>query len=185
MGRKIPKEKGKRAREGERGRRERKLRDQWSSSSSSSSKKTHPLPLLNSSPACDDPLMPEIFDCIAAPWGLQLPCEGENKHHPADFRIRCRCRVLLKGADGLPLNPQVPDRKALFLKVAELIPKHPNRSPEAVARRKAEEAAQRAAAIKAAAKAQGGGGGGAGGGGGGGSSSSQGARSSSKKKGRK
>ena len=128
--------------------------------------------------------MPEIFDCIAQPWGLRLPAAGEPASHPADFKIRCRVRVALKGADGLPINPEVPDRKTLFLKVAELIPKHPNRSPEAVARRKAEEAAARAAAAKAAAKAQGAGGGGSGGGGG---SSSQGMqqRSSSKKKGRK
>ena len=131
--------------------------------------------------------MPEIWDCIAQPWGLQLPAMGEQASHPADFKIRCRVRVALKGADGLPLNPEVPDRRALFLKVAELLPRHPNRSPEAVARRKAEEAAARAAAAKAAAKAQGGGGasGGGGGGGGGSSSASSQQRSSSKKKGRK
>ena len=136
--------------------------------------------------ACDDPLMPEIFDCIAQPWGLQLPAEGQQESHPADFKIRCRVRVALKGADGLPINPEVPDRKTLFLKVAELLPRHPNRSPEAVARRKAEEAAARAAAAREA-KAQGGGGGGGAGGGGSSSSSQQGTqqRSSSKKKGRK
>ena len=74
------------------------------------------------------------------------------------------------------------------MRVAELLPRHPNRSPEAVARRKAEEAAARAAAAKAAAKAQGGGGGGGASGGSGASSSSQQGtqqRSSSKKKGRK
>ena len=130
--------------------------------------------------------MPEIFDCVAQPWGLQLPAAMEPASHPADFKIRCRVRVALKGADGLPINPGVPDRKTLFLKVAELIPRHPNRSPEAVARRRAEEAAARAAQAKAQAKAQGGGGGGGGGaGGGGGGSSSSASRSSSKKKGRK
>ena len=141
------------------------------------------------SAACDDPLMPEIFDCIAQPWGLQLPAEGQQASHPADYKIRCRVRVVLKGADGLPLNPEVPDRRALFLKVAELLPRHPNRSPEAVARRKAEEAAARAAAARAAAKAQGGGGGGGASGAASSSSSQQQQqgtqRSSSKKKGRK
>jgi signal recognition particle subunit SRP19 len=138
--------------------------------------------------ACDDPLMPEIWDCISQPWGLQLPAEAQQASHPADYKIRCRVRVALKGADGLPFNPEVPDRKALFLKVAELLPRHPNRSPEAVARRKAEEAAAWATAATAAAMAQGGGGGGGASGGSGASSSSQQGtqqRSSSKKKGRK
>lgn len=121
-------------------------------------------------------MMPEIFECIAQPWGgIQLPVEAQKQSHPADFFHRGRVRVALKGADGLPINPEIPDRKALFLKVAELIPKLPGRSPEARARRAAEEAAARAAALKAQ------------GGGTSGSSSSQAQqqRSSSKKKGRK
>lgn len=94
--------------------------------------------------------MPEIFECIAQPWGgLQLPVEGQKESHPADFCFRGRVRVTLKGADGLPINLEVPDRKTLFLKVAELVPEHPGRSPEAMARRAAEEAAARAAAMKA------------------------------------
>ena len=110
--------------------------------------------------ACDDPLMPEIFDCIAQPWGLQLPCEAEQAP-PGGLQDQVQVRVLLRGADGLPLNPEVPDRKALFLKVAELMPRHPNRSPEAVARRKAEEAARGRRRQGGGEGARGGGGGGA------------------------
>ena len=192
MGRKIPKDKGEKKKERERSKR-RSSRDhhRWSPLSLShlEKKPSQNLPPLLRLLACDDPLMPEIFDCIAQPWGLQLPAEGQQGSHPADYVFRGRIRVALKGADGLPLNPEVPDRQALFLKVAELLARHPNRSPEAVAQRKAEEAAARAAAMKAAARAQGGGVGGdgesGGSGGGGGASSSSKQRSASKKKGRK
>lgn len=134
------------------------------------------------SPACEDPSLPEVFDCVVQ--GCRLPAQMELKSHPADFFARGRVRVALRGADGLPLNPEIPDRKALFLKVAELLPQHPERSPEAKARRAAAEAAARAAAMKSAQQHGGGGSGGSGSGSGSGGGGS-GQQRTNKKKGKK
>eukprot|EP00798_Chlamydomonas_sp_ICE-L_P027708 gene27708-7352_t len=66
-----------------------------------------------------------MYDCCKI---LNIPCIWEDKHYPRDWFIRGRLRVELKKADGTPTNPAIPDRRTLLIKIAELVPKHPNRS---------------------------------------------------------
>lgn len=81
---------------------------------------------ISSSQGVENPNVAEIHDCCNY---LKLPCLVElNKAYSRDFMQRGRVRVQLKTDDGLPVNPAVPTRKALMLKVAELIPKHQGRT---------------------------------------------------------
>ncbi|KAK9794928.1 hypothetical protein WJX73_010067 [Symbiochloris irregularis] len=75
--------------------------------------------------ACEDPTAPEIVDCVVK--GLNIPGELEPKSYCRDFFLRGRVRVSLRKPDGTLTNPNIPNRKLLFLKVAELVPKHPSR----------------------------------------------------------
>lgn len=75
--------------------------------------------------ACIDPSIAEIVDCCNK--GLNLPAEIEHKAYSRDFWIRGRARVSLYKPDGSLTNPAIPNRKVLFLRVAELVPKHPAR----------------------------------------------------------
>ena len=109
-----------------------------------------PTPPSPSPTACDDPTSPEMYDCVVR--GLGLAADLQNKTHPADFMARGRVRVALVGLDGAPLNPAIPDRRTLLLRVAELVPRHPGRSAKA----KAALAAAQAAAAGPSAAAGGG-----------------------------
>ncbi|EFN55031.1 hypothetical protein CHLNCDRAFT_134874 [Chlorella variabilis] len=87
----------------------------------------------------------EIYECIIN--GLKLEAEAEMKSYPRDWMVPGRVRVKLRGEDGSLANPDIPTRRALLLKVAELVPRHPGRvngRPKAVAAA-AEKVAQQAA----------------------------------------
>lgn len=78
------------------------------------------------SKACENPTIVEIGDCCQY---LRLPCAIEiDKAYSRDFMQRGRVRVQLKRDDGTLVNSAIPSRKTLFLKVAELVPKHHGRS---------------------------------------------------------
>ncbi|KXZ46639.1 hypothetical protein GPECTOR_42g850 [Gonium pectorale] len=49
------------------------------------------------------------------------------KHYPREWLPKGRLRVQLRGADGKPANPDIPDRRTLLIRIAELVPKHPGR----------------------------------------------------------
>lgn len=74
--------------------------------------------------ACENPNTMEMFDCCKY---LKVPAEVEDKHYPRDWFIRGRLRVQLRGADGALVNPEIPDRRTLLIKISELVPKHPSR----------------------------------------------------------
>lgn len=75
--------------------------------------------------ACEDPNVMEIYDCLKY---LKLPADIEDKQYPRDWWMsRGRLRVQLFQEDGTPTNPEVPTRRDMLLKVAELVPKHPGR----------------------------------------------------------
>ncbi|CDP04630.1 unnamed protein product [Coffea canephora] len=78
------------------------------------------------SKACENPTCVEIHDCCIH---LKLPCAIEvDKAYPRDFMQRGRVRVMLKREDGSLFNPAISSRKQLMLRVAELVPKHSNRT---------------------------------------------------------
>ena len=53
---------------------------------------------------------------------LELDYVVEPKRHPADFFSTGRVRVRLFNDDKTPANPDVPSKRALLLKLGELIP---------------------------------------------------------------
>eukprot|EP00252_Welwitschia_mirabilis_P014632 TRINITY_DN3218_c0_g1_i2.p1 TRINITY_DN3218_c0_g1~~TRINITY_DN3218_c0_g1_i2.p1 ORF type:complete len:135 (+),score=16.31 TRINITY_DN3218_c0_g1_i2:110-514(+) len=75
--------------------------------------------------ACENPTCVEIADsCIY----LKIPCVIEaDKAYPRDFMQRGRVRAQLKREDGSLVNPEIKSRKDLFLRVAELVPRHHGR----------------------------------------------------------
>lgn len=91
--------------------------------------------------ACENPNVGEIADSCNI--GLGLKAEYELKFYSRDFLVPGRVRVQLFKPDGKPCNPEIPNRRTLMLRVAQLVPKHPGRSEKA-----------KAAAAKAAAAAQ-------------------------------
>ncbi|GLC46906.1 signal recognition particle 19kDa [Pleodorina starrii] len=135
--------------------------------------------------ACDAPFVSELYDCCNL---LKLESAIEAKHYPRDWLPKGRIRVQLKGDDGKPVNPEIPNRRTLLLKLAELIPKHPGRAAGGKAR-------QQSAAAKLGEMAGGAGGSGSGAGpsgsaaaaagGGGGAGGSKPAPSKKGKKGKK
>lgn len=78
--------------------------------------------------ACENPTCVEISDsCIY----LKLPCVIEaDKAYPRDFMQRGRVRVQLKREDGSLVNPAILSRKELFLRIAELVPRHHGRKKQ-------------------------------------------------------
>lgn len=80
--------------------------------------------------ACENPTVHEMEDCVKY---FKLPVEIENKAYSRDWMIRGRLRVELFKEDGTPVNPEVPTRRELLLRIAELVPRHPNRSKKAQA----------------------------------------------------
>nr|GMC99932.1 signal recognition particle 19 kDa protein [Ipomoea batatas] len=78
------------------------------------------------SKACENPTCAEIQDCCNH---LKVPSAIEiDKAYPRDFMQRGRVRVLLKKEDGTLYNPAISSRKQLMIHVAELVPRHPNRT---------------------------------------------------------
>ncbi|GAB4819010.1 hypothetical protein N2152v2_006056 [Parachlorella kessleri] len=73
---------------------------------------------------CTDPTVQEILDCLKH---FKLPAEPENKAYSRDFLVRGRVRVQLKSEDGTLINPEFPNRRLLLKRIAEFIPRHPNR----------------------------------------------------------
>lgn len=81
---------------------------------------------ISASKACENPNCLEIADCCNH---LKLPCAIElDKAYSRDFMQRGRVRVQLKREDGSFVNQDISSRKALMLKVAELVPKHVGRT---------------------------------------------------------
>lgn len=83
------------------------------------------------SKACEAPTCLEIADCCKH---LKIPAVIEiDKAYPRDFMQRGRVRVQLKNEDGTLYNPAITSRKQLMLQVADLVPKHPDRTKKQVA----------------------------------------------------
>jgi signal recognition particle subunit SRP19 len=76
---------------------------------------------ISTSKACDNPTVVEISDCCQY---LKLPCAIElDKVYSRDNMQRGRVRVQLKREDKSLVNPAVPSRKVLLMRVAELVGK--------------------------------------------------------------
>ncbi|KAE8981525.1 hypothetical protein PR001_g23388 [Phytophthora rubi] len=96
--------------------------------------------------ACETPLADEMSEVCTY---LKLPHVLEPaKKYPRDWLVSGRVRVRLVRDDGSPENPEVPTRKALMVKMAELIPKLQSRKLRL--EREAEEAKKKAAAAAGA-----------------------------------
>uniref|UniRef100_A0A7C8YWF4 Signal recognition particle 19 kDa protein n=1 Tax=Opuntia streptacantha TaxID=393608 RepID=A0A7C8YWF4_OPUST len=81
---------------------------------------------ISASKACENPTVIEIGDCCKH---LNVPYVVEpDKAYPRDFMQRGRVRVLLKGEDGALMNPEIPSKKQLMLRIAELVPRHHGRT---------------------------------------------------------
>ncbi|CAH9131815.1 unnamed protein product [Cuscuta epithymum] len=78
------------------------------------------------SKACENPTCAEIQDCCNHLKVLST-IETE-KAYPRDYMQRGRVRVLLKREDGSLYNLAISSRKELMMHVAELVPRHPNRT---------------------------------------------------------
>ncbi|PNH08467.1 Signal recognition particle protein [Tetrabaena socialis] len=63
-----------------------------------------------------------------------VPAAVPRKHYPRDYLPKGRIKVQLRGDDGKPINPDIPDRRTLLLRLAELVPKHPGRAAHAKAK---------------------------------------------------
>lgn len=90
--------------------------------------------------ACESPNVGEIADSCNI--GLGLRAEYELKFYSRDFLVPGRVRIQLFNPDGKPCNSEIPNRRVLMMKVAQLVPKHPGRSEKAKA------AAAKAAAVQ-------------------------------------
>lgn len=76
--------------------------------------------------ACEHPTPMEMLDCCKY---LKIPTDVEDKCYSRDWLNRGRLRVqLYKEGTREPVNPEIPNRRTLLLKIAELVPKHPGRS---------------------------------------------------------
>jgi len=93
--------------------------------------------------ACDNPQIIEMLDsCVK---GLKLSAQVEDKSYSRDWLVRGRIRVQLKDSNGKPVYSDIPTRRVLMIKMAELIPKHPLRRQKAPAAQPQEQAAPTAA----------------------------------------
>ncbi|EDO48060.1 predicted protein [Nematostella vectensis] len=75
--------------------------------------------------AVDNPTVSEIRDICTS---QNLSCELENnkfypKESAKDVVCKGRVRIQLKNSDGTPVNADIPNRKALFCFLGEMIPK--------------------------------------------------------------
>jgi signal recognition particle subunit SRP19 len=96
--------------------------------------------------ACEAPIADEMSEVCTY---FKLPHVLEPaKKYPRDWLVSGRVRVRLTRADGTPENDEVPTRKALMLKMAELVPKLQSRKVRL--EREAEEAKKKAEAAAGA-----------------------------------
>lgn len=87
--------------------------------------------------ACDKPHVVEMLD--ACNKGLKLQAQIEDKSYSRDWLVRGRIRVQLKDSNGKPVNPEIPSRTELMIRVAKLVPQHPMRSKRALAQQQQQE----------------------------------------------
>ncbi|KAI5082663.1 hypothetical protein GOP47_0002406 [Adiantum capillus-veneris] len=71
--------------------------------------------------SCENPTASEIGESCSF-LSLAYVLEPE-KAYSRDATLRGRIKIQLKQDDGSPVNANIPSRKALMLKVAELVPK--------------------------------------------------------------
>ncbi|ETK70969.1 hypothetical protein F442_22186, partial [Phytophthora nicotianae P10297] len=103
--------------------------------------------------ACETPIADEMSEVCTY---FKLPHVLEPaKKYPRDWLVSGRIRVRLVRDDGTPENPDIPNRKTLMIKMAELIPKLQSRKVRL--EKEAEEAKKKAAAAAGAATTSGGG----------------------------
>lgn len=76
--------------------------------------------------ACENPTLVELCDCLSY-LKLNFRVEPE-KTYSRDFTQRGRLKVQLKKDDGTPVNALIPTRKALLVKLGNLVPKHHGRT---------------------------------------------------------
>ncbi|EGD74328.1 hypothetical protein PTSG_12433 [Salpingoeca rosetta] len=97
---------------------------------------------------------PDIRDIIRAVSSddFQLPAKVENKAYCRDYLTRGRLRAQLKNADGSLVNPEFPDRKALYCYLADKI-KHSEERKLQKEKEAREEAKAKAKAASKASKA--------------------------------
>lgn len=70
----------------------------------------------------EKPTMKEVFDCVQM---LKFQTALElNKAYCRDYWARGRIRIRLFDEDGKPVREDIPTRRILYARVAELIPKH-------------------------------------------------------------
>eukprot|EP00899_Mesostigma_viride_P007916 jgi/Mesvir1/17125/Mv07557-RA.1 len=82
--------------------------------------------LIGVSKAVDNPTIAEIQATLTH---LKMPLRVEaDKCYSRDYMQRGRVRVQLKNADGTLVNPTFPNRHALLLEIARLIPLHVSRA---------------------------------------------------------
>lgn len=102
----------------------------------------------------EEPYVDQMMDSCKL---LKIPADIEGKHYPREWLPLGRLRVQLKAEDGTLHNSEVPDRRTLMLKLAELVKKHPTHgkrpSPLTVAKDAASSAAGGSSGAKAAAPA--------------------------------
>ncbi|KAH7316217.1 hypothetical protein KP509_21G083300 [Ceratopteris richardii] len=78
------------------------------------------------SQSCENPTASEIGDCCAF-LNLAFCIEPEKAYSRDGTGQRGRVRVQLKKVDGSPVNAEIPSRRVLMLKVADLMSKHRSR----------------------------------------------------------
>jgi len=79
--------------------------------------------------AVDNPSANEIFEACKH---LGLPCHLESeKAYSRDWMQKGRVRVRLNGDDGNPIKPDIPNRKVLYVKIAQIIPQLQTRNKAA------------------------------------------------------
>ncbi|WIA31198.1 hypothetical protein OEZ86_001198 [Tetradesmus obliquus] len=83
--------------------------------------------------AVDWPTIEQMFD--ACEKGLHLKVDKEWKRYPRNWCVLPgkelsfgRLRVTLRKEDGSPVNPDVPNKKELMLRMADLCKRHHSRS---------------------------------------------------------
>ncbi|KAG6949831.1 hypothetical protein JG687_00014592 [Phytophthora cactorum] len=104
--------------------------------------------------ACEAPIADEMSEVCTY---FKLPHVLEPaKKYPRDWLVSGRIRVRLVRDDGSPENPDIPNRKTLMIKMAELIPKLQSRKVRL--EKEAEEAKKKAAAAAGAVTTSSGGG---------------------------
>ena len=105
--------------------------------------------------AIDNPNVIEITDCCK---NLGFFAAIEDKRHPGDFWKRGRTRVRIRDGEGNLIVPEIPTRKALLYKIAEMIPEHHLRTEEGrqelLEKLKAKKAAQMGMTPEAAEEAE-------------------------------